>query len=103
DRLAGHVMNRQYVVPVQFVPRNPVAIPPVADAGTAAGIRERNFGRVLVVFAHENYRQLPDRGHIQPLMERAVVRSAVAEERDSDRAVLQDLRAVTAAARLQDA
>ena len=54
-------------------------------------MRRRELG-VAVVLAEEDHRQLPDRGEVDRLVERAVRDRAVAEERDRDAAVAAQLR-----------
>ena len=51
-----------------------------AQLRIASHRNERHLGRVLVVFAYEHYREFPDRGHIESLVERTVVAGSVAEE-----------------------
>ena len=63
---------------------------PYADARSAAGcstavtVADRRVLHVEVVLADEDDRQLPDRGEVQRLVERADVRGPVAEEADRD-------------------
>ena len=56
----------------------------------------------MIVFANEKHWQLPDAGHVQAFMERSVVHSSIAKERDGDVLLLENLETVTAAASLQD-
>ena len=58
---------------------------------------------VAVVLHHEDDRQLPQRGDVERLVERALLRGAVAEEREHDLALAADLRGVGGAGRVRDA
>ena len=55
-------------------------------------VADRGVLHVLVVLADEDDRRLPDRGHVERLVEGADVRRAVAEEADRDLAGLAVLR-----------
>ena len=101
DGFSGDAINLQHVVAVDRDPRDAIGRAARADIRIAARIRRRHFGGVLVVLADEQNGQLPDAGHVERFVERAVVDRSVAEEGRSHCAVLEDLRAVSAAAGLQ--
>ena len=61
-------------------------------------VADRRVFHVEIVLAHEHDRQLPDRGEIQRLVERADIGGAVAEEADRDVLVALVLRAQRGAA-----
>ena len=103
DSFARYFVNRQSVVAVEFKAGQTIRRTAIADARIAARISERNFGRELIVLANEQHRQLPDRRHVQPFVERAVVDRSVTEERNRHTPGLHQLRTVSATARLQDA
>ncbi len=103
DGFTRHAVDFQNIVPVDGHARDPIGRTARADAGIAAGIGERDFGGELIVLAEEQHRQLPDAGHVERFVERAVVDSAVSKKRRGHHAVPKDLRAVAAAAGLQQA
>ena len=79
--VAGGRVHREHIVAVDRRRWNPVCRSTGADVRVARDGDERHLGRVLVVLAHEQHRQLPDRGHVEGFVERAVVAGAVAKER----------------------
>src|SRR5262249_24792329 len=101
DRFAGDAVDFKHIVAVELKAGNAVHGAALADARIAAGVGEGHLGGEFVVLANEQYRQLPDAGHIQSFVESAVVDRAVAEESDCNTAGSQQLRAVAAAACLQ--
>jgi hypothetical protein len=58
----------QNIVAVDFESRHAVRRSTTANTGVATGITKRYFRGVLVVFADEEHRQLPDGSHVEPFM-----------------------------------
>ena len=103
DGFAGLFVDRDHVVSVEFQPRHAVILGAATDVGNGTRLVERDLGGELVVFADENYREVPDLGHVQALVERSVVDGPVAEEADRDAVSSEELGRVAAAGGLQDA
>ena len=103
DGLAGGLVDGQHVVAVEVDAGHSVARAAVGHAGVARGVSEGHLGRVLVVLADEEDRQLPDAGHVEPFVEGAVVDGSIAEKRDGHAIALQQHEAVSGAGRLEDA
>ncbi len=80
--LVGCLVNGQDVVAVDVDSGHSIAGAAAGHAGVAGRVGKGHFGRELVVLAHEQHRQLPDAGHVEPFVEGAVVDGAVAEEGD---------------------
>ena len=73
------------VVAVDDLCRDPVGRSPVGGGVVGGGDGcDRRVLHVKVVLAHEEDRQLPDRGHVERLVERADVGGAIAEEGHGD-------------------
>ena len=112
---AGHragrrLAHRHDVVAVDLLARQAVIGGATAHIGDAAGLAEGHLRRELVVLADEKHWQLPDGGHVEPLVEGAVVDGAVAEEGHRHAAgvllgitVSGELEGVAAARGLEDA
>ena len=79
SELRVHLLD---VVAVQGVAGNAVGRAPLADVGHVDGVLHVHGDGVLVIFAHKDHRQLQNGGHVQGLMEGALVGGAVAEEAD---------------------
>ena len=77
-------MNGEDVVAVDVDSGHSVAGAPAGHARVAGRVGKGNLGRKLIVLAHEQHRQLPDAGHVEPFVERTVIDGAVAEEGDGD-------------------
>ena len=103
DGLGRGVVHGQHVVAINRNAGQTVAFGPRGDGRIAGRISEGNFGGKLIVFADEQHRQLPDRGHVQPLVKGAVVHRPVAEKRDRDVVGLVQPKAIARAGGLQDA
>ena len=92
DGLADRLVHGEHVLPVHGHPGD--AVP--GGAHGHVGHRDHEAGRaqlaVAVVLAQEHDRQLPHRGQVQALVERALVRRAVAEEAQRDPVVALHLR-----------
>ncbi len=95
----GHCEN---IVAINFKAWQSIVGRSSPDVGNAAGIGKRDFGGELVVLADEQNRQLPDGGHIQAFVERAVVDRAVTKKCHGNATRFHQLRTVAAAARLQN-
>ena len=102
DRLRGRLVDRDHIVAVDRDPGDAVGPRALGHVGVAGGVVERHLGGVHVVLADVDHRQIPDRGHVDPLVEGAVVDRAIAEEADADPVAFQQLEAVAGAGRLQD-
>src|SRR5262249_41434636 len=63
----------------------------IRDAADRHLLRRRHADRVVVVLAHEDRRQLVDRGEVQAFVKVAFRRGAIAEIDDADAAVASDL------------
>ena len=85
DRLGHRVVHRDHVVAVDEHAGHAVGRGAVGGrVGDGGDRRDRGVLHVAVVLAHEEHRQLPDRGQVERLVEGADVGGAVAEERDRD-------------------
>ena len=103
DRLGGRLVNGQDVVAVDVDSRHSVAGAAAGHAGVAGRVGKGHLGRELVVLAHEQHRQLPDAGQVEPFVEGAVVDGAVAEEGDGHLLGLEHLETVSGPGGLKDA
>ena len=103
DRLGGCLVNGQDVVAVDVDSGHSVAGAAAGHARVAGRVRKGHFGRELVVLAHEQHRQLPDAGHVEPFVEGAVVDGAVAEEGDGHLIGLEHLETISGPGGLKDA
>ena len=101
--LAGRLVDGEHIVAVQVNSGHSVACASARHAGVGRRVCKWHFGRVLVVFADEKHRQLPDCRHVQPFVERAVIHGSVTEERDGHTFALQQHEAISGAGRLKDA
>jgi hypothetical protein len=102
DGLARGLGDGQDVVAVDLDAGQAIRRRAAGDGRVAAGVGERDLGGELVVLADEQDGQLPDRGHVQPLVEGPVVDRAVAEEGDRHPVRAQEPGAVAGAGRLED-
>jgi hypothetical protein len=66
-------------MPSQRMPRDAVALAPLEQVGHRGVALERGAHAELVVGDHEDDGQAPQRGQVERLAERALVRGAVAE------------------------
>src|SRR5579862_9892506 len=80
DRAPSSFEHRHEVLPVNNDPRDPVACGMLRDVGLPMALGHRSRERVAVVLTEENDRQLPYGGHVQRLVECALVRRAITEE-----------------------
>ena len=91
DGLAGRLVHGEEVEPVDVMPGRPK---PSARLATSTPdwwyLAERRLG-VAVVLDHEDDGQVPRRGEVQALQERALVGAAVAGEGDRDLVGVPDL------------
>ena len=84
DRLPGRLVDGEEVVPVDHDAGQPEAVGPLGDVWLTEVVHGGRGLRVAVVLDDEDARQVPHRGEVQALEERALVRAAVAHEGDSD-------------------
>ena len=103
DRPAGFAVDFAHVVAVDHGVRQRVGFRLLRDALLPGHGRERHLGGVQVVLAHEQHGQLPDRRHVAPLVEGAVVDRAVAEVGHAHPVAAGQLEGVGGAGRQQDA
>ena len=102
-RLPRHSPDGGDIVAVHLDAGHAVGCAALGDAGVAGRVSERHFGGELVVLADEQHGQLPDAGHVQAFVKRAVVDGAIAEKRHRHARRLHQLEAVARARRLQNA
>ena len=93
DRLARRLVDREHVAAVDAHAGDPVADRLVDERLRVRLRRDRRRDRPLVVVAEENERRLHHAGEVRALVERALARRAVAEERDRARALALQLLA----------
>src|SRR5262249_26267628 len=99
NRRRGRFVDGEDVVAVDGDPQHAVAAGALGDVGVAGGGFERDLGRVEVVLADVDYRQVPDRCQVQSFVESSVVYGAVAEEADADAVALEQLETVAGTGR----
>ena len=102
-RLIGGRMDGDEIVAIQLHAGEAVGGGAAADLRNAAGVAEGNFRRKAVVFADEQHRQLPDRCHVEPLVEGGIIDGAIAEEGDRYGAVAAQLGGIPSTAGLENA
>src|ERR1035437_5967640 len=100
---AGDLPDRDDIVPVEAEAGHPVHRSALADDRVPSHARKWYFGRELVVLAHENHRELPDRGQVESFVKRAVVRRAITKEGDGDPVGLEQAERIPRAGCHQDA
>ena len=91
DRLARRLVHREHVEPVDANAGDPVADRLVGERRGTRLRRERRRDRPAVVVADEARPARPHRGEVDALVERALARRAVAEERHRDRRLAAQL------------
>ena len=84
DRLAEHLVGVHDVHPVAAHPGHAEALAALVQVGLRGVALERGAHAELVVGDHEDHRQLPQRGDVERLPERALVGGAVTEHADRD-------------------
>ena len=97
------LVDSQHIIAVQVDALDAVARPSIGHAGAGGRVGEGHFGCVLIVFADEKDRELPDAGHVEAFVKGTVVDGAVAEEGDGHVIALQKHEAVAGAGGLEDA
>ncbi len=103
DRMGGGFENGEYVIAVDIDSGHSVTGSPAGHAGVGGRVGKGDFGRELVVLAHEQNRQFPDAGHVEPFMEGAVVDGPIAEESDGHLIGLEQLETISGPGGLKDA
>src|SRR5581483_9380984 len=101
--LARGLVHRAHVEAVHADARHAVARGARADVLDREAALDRQALRVLVHLADVDHRQLPERGEVRRLVEPALVRGAVAEERDGNLIGAELLRGERGAGRDGDA
>src|SRR5581483_5100876 len=102
ERARG-LVHRAHVEAVHADARHAVARGARADVLDREAALDRQALRVLVHLADVDHRQLPERGEVRRLVEPALVRGAVAEERDGNLIGTELLRGERGAGRDGDA
>ena len=91
----GCLFNLVDVVAVDFNSAYAELLRTLGDIRVAAGIIERHLGGELIVLADEQDRQFPDGGHVESLMEGAVVHGSIPEKRHGHVGAVQQLETVS--------
>ena len=84
ERIGGQRAQLEHVAIVDLVRRDAVGRDPLAEALRRPAPRDRRVDGVIIVLAHEQNRQLVQRGEVEALGEDAFFGRAVAEERHRD-------------------
>ena len=101
--LLGGFVDGDHIIAVHLFRVQSISGSSTSDVRIACGVGEGDLRRIHVVLTDKHDRQIIDRGQIDPLVERTIADSAIAEEGDADLVGLQQLKGVTRTCRLQDA
>src|SRR5947208_6524915 len=93
-RLAHGFVDAADVVALDTPRRNPVRLSPLADVGERLPVELAGIDRVHVVLAHEDHRQLLERGEVETFVERTLVHRAIPEEVRHERGLTLNLHTV---------
>ena len=83
----GRAAHREHVHAVDLQARNAEAVAALVELVLGRGAVDRGAHRILVVLDHEDDRQLPQLGHVEALVDLALIGRAVAEIGEADAAI----------------
>src|SRR5579859_5087510 len=100
--LARRAVDGQHVIAVDADGGQAIGHAAVGHFRVAGRIRKGHLGRIQVVLADKDHRQLPDGGQVDAFVKGAIAYRAIAEEGHADAAGLEQLEGVAGASGLQD-